>query len=70
MTCTMEIPNERVSETFMLNPGVQPRAGNPEVTGIPQVDYSTSQRQLTSAQAEVAYLIKYPITTKPVVRTN
>ena len=54
----------------MLNPGVQPRAGNPEVTGIPQVDYSTSQRQLTSAQAEVAYLIKYPITTKPVVRTN
>ena len=54
----------------MLNPGVQPRAGNPEVTGIPQVDYSTSQRQLTSAPAEVAYLIKYPITTKPVVRTN
>ena len=54
----------------MLNPGVQPRDGNPEVTGIPQVDYSTSQRQLTSAQAEVAYLITYPITTKPVVRTN
>ena len=54
----------------MLNPGVQPRAGNPEVTGIPQVDYSTSQRQLASTQAEVAYLIKYPITTKPVVRTN
>ena len=53
----------------MLNPGVQPRAGNPEVTGIPQVD-STSQRQLTSAPAEVAYLTKYPITTKPVVRTN
>ena len=52
-----------------LNPGVEPQAGNPEVTGIPQVDYSTSQRQLTSAQAEVAYLIKYPITTKPVVRT-
>ena len=57
-------------EQLMLNPGVQPRAGNPEVTGIPQVDYSTSQRQLTSALAEVAYLIKYPITTKPVVRTN
>ena len=54
----------------VLNPGVQPRAGNPEVTGIPQVDYSTSQQQLTSVQAEVAYLIKYPITTKPVVRTN
>ena len=54
----------------VLNPGVQPRAGNPEVTGIPQVDYSTSQRQLTSTPAEVAYLIKYPITTKPVVRTN
>ena len=54
----------------MLNPGVQPRAGKPDVTGIPQVDYSTSQRQLTSAPAEVAYLIKYPITTKPVVRTN
>ena len=28
---------------LLLNPGVQPRAGNPEVTGIPQVDYSTSQ---------------------------
>ena len=54
----------------VLNPGVQPRAGNPEVTGIPQVDYSTSQRQLTSTQAEVAYLIKPPITTKPVVHTN
>ena len=27
----------------VLNPGVQPREGNPEVTGIPQVDYSTSQ---------------------------
>ena len=47
----------------LLNPGVQPRAGNPEVTGIPQVDYSTSQRQLTSMQAKVAYLINYPITT-------
>ena len=28
--------------TGMLNPGVHPLAGNPEVTGIPQVDYSTS----------------------------
>ena len=55
---------------FLLNPRVRPRAGNPEVTGIPQVDYSTSRRQLTSTQAEVAYLITYPITTKPAVITN
>ena len=54
----------------VLNPGVHSLAGNPEVIGIPQVDYSTSQRQLTSPQAKVAYLIKTPITTKPVVRTN
>ena len=54
----------------VLNPGVHPLEGNPEVTGIPQVDSSTSQRQLTSTQAEVTYLIKTPITTKPVVRTN
>ena len=66
------IPEKHLTKHFkgMLNPRVQPREGNLEVTGIPQVDYSTSQRQLTSAQAEVAYLIKYPITTKPVVRTN
>ena len=49
--CDLDAPDR------LLNPGVQPRAGNPEVTGIPQVDYSTSQRQLTSTQAEVAYLI-------------
>ena len=68
----------RLNRTFpcqkqqgLLNPGVQPRAGNPEVTGIPQVDYRTSRRQLTSTQAEVAYLINYhPITTKPAVITN
>ena len=54
----------------LLNPGVHRRAGNPEVAGIPQVDSSTSQRQLTSTHAEVNYLIKPPITTKPVVRTN
>ena len=54
----------------VLNPGVHPRAGNPEVTGIPQVDYSESQLQLTCTQAEVAYLIKTPITTKPVVCTK
>ena len=59
-----------LSTSSVLNPGVQPRAGNREVTGIPQVDYSTSQQQLTSTQAEVAYLIKTPITTKPVVHTN
>ena len=54
----------------VLKPGVKPRVGNPEVTGIPQVDYSTRRRQLTSTQAKVAYLTKTPITTKPVVRTN
>ena len=27
----------------VLNPGFNPQSGNPEVTGIPQVDYSTSQ---------------------------
>ena len=54
----------------LLNPGLHPWAGNPDVTGIPQVNYSTSQRQLTSTQAEVAYLTKTPITTKPVVCTN
>ena len=54
----------------VLNPGVRPRVGNPEVTGIPRLDYSTSQRQLASAPADVAYLTNYPITTKPVVHTN
>ena len=69
-TIPAHLPHAHLSCGGVLNPGVQPRAGNPEVTGIPQVDYSTSQQQLTSVQAEVAYLIKYPITTKPVVRTN
>ena len=54
----------------MLKPRAHPRVGNPEVTGIPQVDSSTRQRQLTSTHAEVTYLTKPPITTKPVVRTN
>ena len=54
----------------VLNPGVHPRAGHPEVTGIPQVDSSTSQQQLISTHAKVTYLINQPITTKPVVRTN
>ena len=54
----------------VLNPGFHPRVGNPDVTGIPLVNYSTSQQQLTSMQAEVTYLTKTPITTKPVVHTN
>ena len=54
----------------ILNHRAKPRVGNPEVTGIPQVDYSTSRQQLTSMQAEAAYLTKTPITTKPVVRTD
>ena len=54
----------------MLKPGAHPRVGNPEVTGIPQVDSSTRQRQLISTHAEVTYLTKPPITTKPVVHTN
>ena len=54
----------------VLNSGFHPRVGNPDVPGIPQVDYSTSQRQLTSTQANIAYLKKTPITTKPVVHTN
>ena len=55
---------------FLLNPSVHPWMGNPDVTGIPQVNYSTTQRQLTSMQAEVAYRTKTPITTKPVVHTS
>ena len=47
----------------VLNPGFYPQAGHPDVTGIPQVNYSTSQQQ-------VSYLTKSPITTKPVVHTN
>ena len=54
----------------VLNPGFHPWEGNPDVPGIPQVNYSTSQQQLTSMQAEVTYLTKPPITTKPVVHTN
>ena len=54
----------------VLKPGAHPRVGNPEVTGIPQVDSSTRQQQLISTHAEVTYLTKPPITTKPVVRTN
>ena len=56
--------------TAMLKPGVHPRVGNPEVTGIPQVDSSTRQQQLTNTHAEVTYLIKSPTTTKLIVRTN
>ena len=54
----------------VLNPGFHPQAGHPDVTGIPQVNYSTSQQQLPSMPAEVSYLTKSPITTKPVVHTN
>ena len=60
----------QLDQVLLLNPRFPPRAGNPDVTGIPQVNYSTSQRQLTSTQAEVAHLTKTPIPTKPVVRTN
>ena len=63
-------PLKSQKQFVMLKLGVHPRAGNLEVTSIPRVDYSTSQRQLTSTHAEVTYLIKPPITTKPVVRTN
>ena len=45
-------------------------AGHPDVTGITQVSYSTSHRQLPSMPAEESCLTKTPITTKPVVRTN
>ena len=54
----------------VLNPGFHPWAGHPDVTGLPQVNYSTSQRQLPSTPAEVAYLTKTLITTKPIVHTN
>ena len=54
----------------VLNPSFQSRAGHPDVTGIPLVNYSTSQRQLPSMHAEVSYLTKTPITTKPIVCTN
>ena len=47
----------QVMTEALLNPGVHPRAGNQEVSGIPQVDSITSQRQLTSMHAEVTYLI-------------
>ena len=60
LTNSAHLSQANLSCGGVLNPGVQPRAGNPEVTGIPQVDYSTSQRQLASMQAKVAYLIKKP----------
>ena len=70
LTNPAHLSHAKLSCGGVLNPAVHPRAGNPEVTGIPQVDSSTSQRQLTSTHAEVTYLIKPPITTRPVVRTN
>ena len=54
----------------VLNPSFHPWSGHPDVTGIPQVYYSTSQRQLPSMPAEVTYLTKTPITTKPIVWTT
>ena len=54
----------------VLNPSFHPQAGHPDVTGIPQVNYSTSQQQLPSMPAAVTYLTKTPITTKPIVCTN
>ena len=46
-------------KSTLLNPGFHPRAGHLDVTGIPQVNYSTSQQQLPSTPAEVAYLTKH-----------
>ena len=54
----------------VLNPSSHPWVGNLDVTGIPQVNYSTSQRELPSTSAEVAYLTKSQITIKPVAHTN
>ena len=54
----------------VLNPSFHPRAGHPDVTGIPQVNYSTSQQQLPRMPAEVAYLTKTPISTEQIVCTN
>ena len=70
LTNPAQMSHANLSCGGVLNPGVHLLTGNPEVTGIPQVDYSTSQRQLTRTQVEVAYLIKTPITTKPVACTN
>ena len=54
----------------VLNPAFHPWEGHLDVTGIPQVNYSTSQQQLPSTPTEVSYLTKTPITTKPVVCTD
>ena len=61
---------DKLARSWILNPGFHPWAGHPDVIGIPQVNYSTSQRQLPSMPAEISYLTETPITTKPVVRTN
>ena len=55
---------------LLLNPGFQSRVSHPDTTGIPQVNYSTNQRQFPSTPADVSYLTKTPITTKPIVSTN
>ena len=69
-TSTLSKKSTLASYHRVLKPGAHPRVGNPEVTGIPQVDSSTRQQQLISTHAEVTYLTKPPITAKPVVRTN
>ena len=51
LTNPAHLSHANLSCRGVLNPGFHPPAGNPEVTSIPQVDYSTSQRQLTSTQA-------------------
>ena len=42
-TSPAHLSHANLSCRGVLNPGEQPRAGHPEVTGIPQVDHSTSQ---------------------------
>ena len=43
LTTPAHLSHANLSCGGVLNPGVHALAGNPEVTGIPQVDYSTSQ---------------------------
>ena len=54
----------------VLNPGFQSQVTHLATTGIPQVNYSRNQQQLPSEPADVSYLTKTPITTKPIVSIN
>ena len=54
----------------VLNPSFQSQVTHLATTGIPQVNYSTNQQQLPSKPADVSYLTKTPITTKPIVSIN